>query len=40
MLKPTSGTATMAGWDIVKEPEKVRSSIGILSAEKPDFMTG
>jgi len=30
MLKPTSGTATMAGWDIVKEPEKVRSSIGIL----------
>jgi len=30
MLKPTSGTAAMAGWDIVKEPEKVRSSIGIL----------
>ncbi|HOM03712.1 MAG TPA: ATP-binding cassette domain-containing protein [Acetivibrio sp.] len=30
MLKPTSGTATMAGWDIVKEPQKVRSSIGIL----------
>ncbi|HHV30595.1 MAG TPA: ATP-binding cassette domain-containing protein [Clostridium sp.] len=30
MLRPTSGTATMAGWDIAKEPQKVRSSIGIL----------
>ncbi|WP_010245518.1 ABC transporter ATP-binding protein [Acetivibrio cellulolyticus] len=30
MLRPTSGTATMAGFDIVSEPEKVRSKIGIL----------
>lgn len=30
MLKPTKGTALMAGFDIVSEPEKVRSKIGIL----------
>lgn len=30
MLRPTSGTATMAGCDIVKEPQRIRSSIGIL----------
>lgn len=30
MLKPTNGTAIMAGFDIMKEPEKVRSKIGIL----------
>ncbi|MFZ5987393.1 MAG: ABC transporter ATP-binding protein [Bacillota bacterium] len=30
MLRPTSGTAVMAGCDIMKEPEKVRESIGIL----------
>ncbi|HPD00424.1 MAG TPA: ATP-binding cassette domain-containing protein [Acetivibrio sp.] len=30
MLTPTSGTAKMAGFDIINEPEKVRSSIGIL----------
>ncbi|HBN84009.1 MAG TPA: ABC transporter, partial [Clostridiales bacterium] len=30
MLKPTFGTAAIAGYDLVKEPEKVRSSIGIL----------
>jgi sodium transport system ATP-binding protein len=32
ILKPTSGTATVAGHDIVREPEKVRASIGFLSA--------
>lgn len=30
MLKPTYGTATVAGYDLVKEPEKVRRNIGIL----------
>lgn len=30
MLKPTSGTATLNGYDLIDEPEKVRSSIGIL----------
>jgi len=30
MLKPTGGTALINGYDIVKEPEKVRSQIGIL----------
>jgi sodium transport system ATP-binding protein len=30
-LKPTSGTATINGIDVAKEPEKVRSQIGFLS---------
>lgn len=30
MLKPTNGTASMAGFDIISEPEKVRANIGIL----------
>lgn len=30
MLKPTSGTITMAGYDAVAQPEKVRARIGIL----------
>lgn len=30
MLKPTQGTATINGYDLVTEPESVRSSIGIL----------
>jgi sodium transport system ATP-binding protein len=30
MLKPSSGTATLAGYDLVTQPEQVRSSIGIL----------
>lgn len=30
MLKPTSGTAEMTGYDVNREPEKVRASIGIL----------
>jgi sodium transport system ATP-binding protein len=30
MLQPTSGTAALAGYDLVKEPEKVRRCIGIL----------
>jgi sodium transport system ATP-binding protein len=31
MLKPTSGTAKIAGFDTVKEPEKVRAKIGFLT---------
>ncbi|UCH95906.1 MAG: ATP-binding cassette domain-containing protein [Candidatus Aminicenantes bacterium] len=31
MLKPTSGTARIAGFDTVKEPEKVRGKIGFLT---------
>lgn len=30
MLKPTSGTAIIDGFDIIKEPDKVRGQIGIL----------
>lgn len=31
ILKPTSGTAVVAGFDIAREPEKVRAHIGYLS---------
>src|SRR5690348_18056340 len=31
ILAPTSGTALVAGYDIVREPQKVRASIGFLS---------
>lgn len=30
MLKPTSGTAVMGDFDLIRDPEKVRGSIGIL----------
>ncbi len=30
MLKPTLGTASLGGYDLIKEPEKVRRKIGIL----------
>jgi sodium transport system ATP-binding protein len=30
MLQPTSGSATLAGYDLVTQPEQVRSRIGIL----------
>lgn len=33
LLKPTSGTATLNGYDIVREPEKVREQIGFLSGD-------
>jgi len=33
LLKPTSGTANLGGYDIVSEPEKVRSQIGFLSGD-------
>ncbi len=33
LLKPTSGTAELAGYDIVRAPAKVREQIGFLSGE-------
>jgi sodium transport system ATP-binding protein len=32
LLKPTGGGATVAGFDILREPEKVRASVGFLAA--------
>jgi len=31
ILEPTGGTANVAGYDIVEEPEKVRANVGFLS---------
>lgn len=31
VLKPTQGRAEVAGFDVVKEPKKVRSSVGVLT---------
>ena len=33
LLKPTSGTATLNGFDIVQQPSEVRGSIGFLSGD-------
>jgi sodium transport system ATP-binding protein len=33
VLAPTAGTAKVAGYDIVREPEKVRKQIGFLSSD-------
>jgi sodium transport system ATP-binding protein len=32
LLRPTSGTALVAGHDIVREPDKVRANVGFLAA--------
>jgi sodium transport system ATP-binding protein len=32
LLQPTSGGATVAGFDVVRQPEKVRASVGFLAA--------
>ncbi|MEO9320037.1 MAG: ATP-binding cassette domain-containing protein [Nitrososphaera sp.] len=42
LLKPTSGTATVNGFDIIAEPSKVRSSIGIVfqAPSSDDMLTG
>jgi len=32
LLKPTSGTALVAGHDVVREPDRVRANIGFLAA--------
>ena len=31
LIEPTSGTAVVAGYDVVRDPEKVRCSVGFLS---------
>jgi sodium transport system ATP-binding protein len=33
LLKPTSGTAVLGGFDIVREPDRVREQIGFLSGD-------
>src|SRR5947209_5466215 len=33
LLKPTSGTASLDGFDIVREPEEVRARIGFLTGD-------
>ncbi len=42
LLKPTSGTAIVNGYDIVRQPAKVRSSIGIVfqAPSSDDILTG
>jgi ABC-2 type transport system ATP-binding protein len=42
LLKPTSGTATVNGHDIVRQPAKVRASIGIVfqAPSSDDMLTG
>jgi ABC-2 type transport system ATP-binding protein len=42
LLKPTSGTATINGYDIVNEPDKVRANIGIVfqAPSSDDMLTG
>lgn len=42
LLKPTTGTAVVNGYDIITEPSKVRSSIGIVfqAPSSDDMLTG
>jgi ABC-2 type transport system ATP-binding protein len=42
LLKPTSGTASINGYDIINEPAKVRGSIGIVfqAPSSDDMLTG
>jgi ABC-2 type transport system ATP-binding protein len=42
LLKPTSGTASVNGYDIINEPAKVRESIGIVfqAPSSDDMLTG
>jgi ABC-2 type transport system ATP-binding protein len=42
LLKPSSGSATVNGYDVVQEPSKVRSSIGIVfqAPSSDDILTG
>ena len=37
LLKPTSGTATVAGHDVVGEPDLVRANIGFLRPARPSM---
>jgi len=36
-LLPSKGTATINGYDILEEPEKVRGSIGLVNSEERSF---
>src|SRR2546428_4687706 len=42
LLRPTSGSATVNGFDIITKPSKVRSSIGIVfqAPSSDDLLTG
>lgn len=42
LLTPTAGTATVAGYDVVKQPEEVRRSIGLTGqyAAVNEYLTG
>ena len=42
LIKPTSGTATVNGYDILKQPSQVRSTIGIVfqAPSSDDMLTG
>src|SRR5919109_1589544 len=42
LLKPDAGRATVAGFDVVKEPDRIRSHIGLAgqSVAVDEFMTG
>ena len=31
ILEPTAGTATVCGYDVIEQPEKVRANVGFLS---------
>ena len=33
ILSPTSGTVTIAGYDVIQQPEKVRASVGVLTEQ-------
>ncbi len=33
VLRPTRGTATVAGYDVVKHPDRVRASVGVLTEQ-------
>src|SRR3954452_1057184 len=37
VLTPTSGTATIAGYDLITQPEAVRRSIGFLPASTGNY---
>ena len=42
LLKPTAGSAQIAGYDITKEPQKVKAHIGVCPQEAAvfKFLTG
>ena len=39
LLKPTSGSATINGYDVVKQPSQVRNSIGMVFQERGEIQT-